>query len=168
MRGTEAIAQILKQEGVEYLFSYPNHPLIDAAAEIGIRPIIARTEKTLINMADGYTRATNGEKLGVLVVQSGPGIENAFGGIAQAYADSIPILVLPGGGDQRRLGVPTSFDPLPPYQHITKWAGRITHVERIPELVRRAFSQLRTGAPGPVLLEIPSDVGNAKVDPGSF
>ena len=53
MRGTEAIAQILKQEGTEYLFSYPNHPLIDAAARIGIRPIIARGEKTLINMADG-------------------------------------------------------------------------------------------------------------------
>jgi acetolactate synthase-1/2/3 large subunit len=168
MNGTHAIARILQQEGVEYLFSYPNHPLIDAAAELGIRPIIARTEKTLINMADGYTRATNGEKLGVLVVQAGPGIENAFGGIAQAYADSIPILVLPGGGDQKRLGVPTGFDPLPPYQHITKWAGRINHVDRIPELMRRAVSQVRNGEPGPVLLEIPSDVGNATVDAASL
>ena len=168
MNGTHAIARILQLEGVEYLFSYPNHPLIDAAAEIGIRPIVARTEKTLINMADGYTRATNGEKLGVLVVQSGPGIENAFGGIAQAFADSIPILVLPGGGDQRRLGVPPGFDPLPPYQYITKWSARITHAERIPELLRRAFSQLRTGVPGPVLLEIPSDVGSAPIDDATF
>ena len=62
MRGTEAVAQILKAEGVEYLFSYPNHPLIDAAAQLGIRPIIARGEKTLINIADGYTRATNGTR----------------------------------------------------------------------------------------------------------
>ena len=70
MQGTEAIAQILKQEGTEYLFSYPNHPLIDAAAKIGIRPIIARGEKTLINMADGYTRANNGERPTVIVVQA--------------------------------------------------------------------------------------------------
>src|SRR5436309_5347021 len=120
MNGAQAIARILMREGVELLFSYPANPIIDAAAELGIRPIIARTEKTLINMADGYSRATNGEKLGVLVVQAGPGIENAFGGVAQAYADSIPILLLPGGGDQRRLGIPTGFDPLPSYQHITK------------------------------------------------
>ena len=84
MKGVDAVAKILKMEGVEYLFSYPNHPLIDAAAKIGIRPIIARSEKTLINMADGYTRAINGQKPTVVVVQAGPGIENAFGGLAQA------------------------------------------------------------------------------------
>jgi acetolactate synthase-1/2/3 large subunit len=164
MKGAEAIVQILKHEGVELLFSYPNHPLINAAAAAGIRPIIARTEKTLINMADGYSRATNGRRLGVVVVQQGPGIENAFGGVAQAFADSIPILLLPGGPDQRRLGVPTEFDPLPSYQHITKWAARINAVERVPELLRRAFTQLRTGQPGPVLLEIPRDVAAAEID----
>jgi thiamine pyrophosphate-dependent acetolactate synthase large subunit-like protein len=74
MRGTEAVAQILKREGVEYLFAYPNNPLIDAAAQIGIRPIIARSEKTLINIADGHTRATNGQRPTVIVVQAGPGI----------------------------------------------------------------------------------------------
>ncbi|MGH2459019.1 MAG: thiamine pyrophosphate-requiring protein, partial [Chloroflexota bacterium] len=145
------------------LFSYPNHPVIDAAAEVGIRPIIARTEKTLINMVDGYTRATNGRKLGVCVVQSGPGIENAFGGVAQAFADSIPILMLPGGLDQHRLGVPTNFDPLPPYQHVTKWVARINFVDRIPEMLRRGFSQLRTGQPGPVMLELPGDVTSAEL-----
>ena len=72
MRGTEAVAQILKAEGVEYLFSYPNHPLIDAAARLGIRPLIARGEKTLINMADGYTRTINGTRPTVVVVQAGP------------------------------------------------------------------------------------------------
>ena len=120
MNGARAIAQILKQEGVEYLFCYPNQPLIDAAAELGIRPIIARTEKTMINMADGYTRTTNGRRLGVCVVQEGPGIENAFGGIAQTFADSIPLLLLPGGPDQHRHGVPTGFDPVVNYRHITK------------------------------------------------
>jgi acetolactate synthase-1/2/3 large subunit len=164
MRGTEAVAQILKAEGVEYLFSYPNHPLIDAAAQLGIRPIIARGEKTLINMADGYTRAINGTRPTVVVVQAGPGIENAFGALAQAFADSVPLLIIPGGPDQHRLGEPPEFDPLPPYKHITKWAGRLNFTDRIPELMRRAFSQLRNGKPGPVLLELPRDVGNGELD----
>ena len=164
MKGARAVAQILKSEGVEYLFSYPNHPVIDAAAEVGIRPIIARTEKTLINMVDGYTRATNGRKIGVCVVQAGPGIENAFGGVAQAFADSIPILMLPGGPNQHTLGTPTNFDPLPSYQHVTKWAARVNYVERVPEMLRRAFTQLRTGQPGPVLLELPGDVTGGDLD----
>jgi thiamine pyrophosphate-dependent acetolactate synthase large subunit-like protein len=163
MRGTDALAQLLKLEGVEYLFSYPNHPLIDAGAKIGIRPIIARSEKTLINMADGYTRASNAARPTVIVVQSGPGIENAFGGMAQAFADSIPLLLIPGGPDQHHAGEPPQFDPLPVYRNITKWAGRINFGERIPELTRRAFSQLRNGKPGPVLLELPGDVGAAEV-----
>jgi len=164
MRGTEAVAQILKAEGVEYLFSYPNHPLIDAAAQLGIRPLIARGEKTLINMADGYTRAINGTRPTVVVVQAGPGIENAFGALAQAFADSVPLLIIPGGPDQHGLGEPPEFDPLPPYKHITKWAGRLNFTDRIPELMRRAFGQLRNGKPGPVLLELPRDVGAGELD----
>src|SRR6478736_10265351 len=142
MRGTDAVARLLKQEGVEFLFSYPNNPLIDAAAKIGIRPIIARGEKTLINMADGYTRATNAQKPTVVVVQAGPGIENAFGGLAQAFADSVPLLIIPGGPNQHRLGEPPEFDPLPVYRNITRWSARLNFTDRIPELMRRAFGQL--------------------------
>jgi len=159
---------MLKAEGVEYLFSYPNHPLIDASAGLGIRPIIARSEKTLINMADGYARTTNGQKPTVIVVQAGPGIENAFGGLAQAYADGIPVLIIPGGPDQHRLGEPPEFDPLPVYRNITKWAARVNFPDRIPELVARAFAQLKNGKTGPVLLELPRDVGSAQIDEGSY
>ncbi len=166
MQGTDAVAKILKLEGVEYLFSYPNHPVIDAGARLGIRPIIARSEKTLINMADGYARATNGRRPTVIVVQAGPGIENAFGGLAQAFADGTPLLIIPGGPDQRQMGEPPEFDPLPVYRHVTKWAGRVNFAERIPELARRAFAQLRNGKPGPVLLELPRDVGSAELDDG--
>jgi acetolactate synthase I/II/III large subunit len=162
--GADAIARILQLEGVEYLFSYPNHPLIDAAARLGIRPIIARGEKTLINIADGYTRATNARTPAVVVVQSGPGIENAFGGLAQAFADSVPLLVIPGGPDQHRLGEPPEFDPLPIYRNICKWVGRINFPDRIPELMRRAFAQLRNGRGAPVLLELPRDVSSAEVE----
>lgn len=168
MRGTDAVARILQLEGVEYLFSYPNNPLIDAAAQIGIRPILARGEKTLINMADGYTRASNARRPTVIVVQAGPGIENAFGGLAQAFADSIPVLLIPGGPDQHQLGEPPEFDPLPAYRNITKWAGRVNFADRIPELTRRAFAQLRNGKPGPVLLELPRDVGAAELPDASF
>jgi len=168
MRGVDALARILKLEGVEVLFAYPNHPLIDASAKLGIRPLIARGEKTLINMADGYARATNGRKPTVIVVQAGPGIENAFGAFAQAYSDGIPLLMIPGGGDQRRSGEPPNFDPLPVYRNVTKWSGRINMPERIAELTRRAFAQLRNGKPAPVLLELPSDVSGAEVYEASF
>jgi acetolactate synthase-1/2/3 large subunit len=164
MKGAEAIARILQQEGTEYLFAYPSNPLIEAAASAGIRTLMARTEKTLINMADGYCRATNGRRPAVVTVQAGPGIENAFGAVAQAFADSVPLLLLPGGGEQRLLGTPTGFDPLPPYSHVTKWAARVNFAERIPALLRRAFTQLRTGQPGPVLLEIPADTAGAELD----
>src|SRR5688500_7417610 len=163
MKGVDAVAKILQLEGVEYLFAYPNHPLIEACAKIGIRPIIARSEKTLINIADGYTRALNGTKPTVVITQGGPGIENAFGGLAQAASDGVPMLVIPGGGDAARLGA-GEFDPLPVYNHIMKWTGRINLPNRIPELMNRAFSQLRNGKLGPVLLELPRDTGNAEVD----
>lgn len=163
MKGVDAVAKILQMEGVEYLFSYPNHPLIEAAAKLGIRPIIARSEKTLINIADGYTRALNATKPTVVVTQGGPGIENAFGGLAQAASDGVPLLVIPGGGDAARLGA-GEFDPLPVYNHIMKWTGRVNLPSRIPELMGRAFSQVRNGKLGPVLLELPRDTGNAEAD----
>jgi len=109
MQGNTAIANILKMEGTEYLFCYPANALIEAAAIAGIKPIMSRTERTTVNMADGYTRVTNGHRTGVVVTQSGPGIENAFGGIAQAYAESTPILVLPGGTARGKLGQSPDF-----------------------------------------------------------
>ena len=100
-------------------------------------------------------------------MQLGPGAENAFGGVAQAYADNVPILVIPGGSTERRVDVHPGFDAVPNYQHITKWAGRSNTIERIPEMVSRAFTNLRHGRPGPVLLELPSDVASAEV-PGDI
>ena len=87
MQGVDVVANILKQENVDYLFCFPANKLIDAAARIGIRPILTRTERTLVNMADGLSRISNGEQIGVGVVQAGPGSENAFAGVAQAFAD---------------------------------------------------------------------------------
>src|SRR5918992_1530228 len=97
MNAAAAVAHILKAEGTEYLFCFPINALIDECARIGIRPIVPRTERTLVNMADGYSRASNGRRLGVAAVQHGPGAENAYAGVAQAFADGSPVLFLPGG-----------------------------------------------------------------------
>ena len=164
MEARNAIADILKQEGVEYLFCFPNSPIIDAAAGAEIRPIVARMERCAVNMADGYTRTLNGRRTGVLTVQAGPGIENAFGGIAQAYADSTPILVLPGQAGTEKLGTPSNFSGMDNYRLITKWAELINSPRRVPEMMRRAFTYLRSGRPSPVLLEVPGDVALAPAD----
>ena len=114
MRGNTALANVLKMEGTELLFCYPANPLIEAAAIAGIRPIMSRTERTTVNMADGFTRVSNGRRTGVVVTQSGPGIENAFAGIAHAYAESTPVLILPGGTARNRQGQSPDFDAIDP------------------------------------------------------
>lgn len=164
MQAIDAVAQILKTEGVENLFCFPANSLIDACAKVGIRPIMARTERTLINMADGFSRISNGDRLGVACVQSGPGSENAFGGIAQAFSDSVPILMLPGGVARRSHGIPTHFEAVPNYGGITKWVAQVNFPDRVPAMMRRAFSLLRTGHPAPVMLEIPTDVASEDID----
>ena len=166
MQAIDAVAQILKDEGVENLFCFPANSLIDACAKVGIRPIMARTERTLINMADGFSRISNGDRLGVACVQSGPGSENAFGGVAQAFSDSVPILMLPGGVARRTHGIPTHFQAVPNYGGITKWVAQVNFPDRIPAMMRRAFSLLRTGHPAPVMLEIPTDVASEDIDDG--
>ena len=164
MNGADAVASILKQEGVEYLFCYPSNPLIEACAKIGIRPVLARTERTVVNMADGYARTSNRRKLAVCAVQHSPGSENSFGGIAQAYADSVPILFLPGGVEREEAIIAPNFDATFNYKNVTKWANRIPTPERIPAMMRRAISQVRNGRPGPVLLEVPIDISQGDFD----
>ena len=168
MNGADAVASILKQEGVEYLFCYPSNPLIEACAKIGIRPVLARTERTVVNMADGYARTSNRRKLAVCAVQHSPGSENSFGGIAQAYADSVPILFLPGGVEREEAIIAPNFDATFNYKNVTKWANRIPTPERIPAMMRRAISQVRNGRPGPVLLEVPIDISQGDFDPSDL
>lgn len=164
VRTSQAIARILRREGVEFLFCFPAHGLIDACAAEGIRPVITRTERTLVNMADGYTRVHDARHFGVVAVQAGPGAENAFAGVAQAASDSIPILAFPGGARRDRRGVPYAFSPADQYRGIAKWTDEINLPERVPSLMRRAFHALRNGRRGPVILELPNDVAFAEVD----
>ena len=161
MNGYDAMAQVLLAEGVELLIAFPHQTLIETGALAGIRPIICRQERTGVNMADGYSRVHNGRKIGVFTMQHGPGAENAFGGVAQAFADSVPLLVLPGGEPFARLGVHPTFAAVPNYQGITKWSAPLYTPESIPAVMRRAFTHLKHGRPGPVLVEMHSDVMGA-------
>ena len=101
MNVNEAIGKVLKAEGVDILFAYPVNPIIEAAAAEDIRTVIVRQERIGLHMADAYSRLSSGEKIGVFCMQHGPGAENAFGGVAQAYSESVPILVMPGGYPRR-------------------------------------------------------------------
>src|SRR6266511_5190266 len=96
MHVAAAVAQILKCEGVDCLIGYPVNPVIEAAAEADIRTIIVRQERTGLHMADAISRVTSGERIGVFAMQHGPGTENAFGGVAQAYSEGAPMVVIPG------------------------------------------------------------------------
>lgn len=158
-----AICRILKAEGIDWIAAFPHQSLIDVAAREGIRPIIVRQERAGVNMADALSRITNGRKIGVFTMQYGPGAENAFGGVAQAFADSVPILLLPGGNPQDRHGVHPSFDSVEHYKGVTKWAGYIMSPDRTVSVMRTAFSHLRNGRPGPVLVEIPANVASQEV-----
>ena len=158
MKVVQAIAKAMKAEGVDVLFAYPVNPLIEAAAEVDIRTIIVRQERTGLHMADAYSRMSSGDKIGVFCMQHGPGAENAFGGVAQAFSESSPILVIPAGYPRRLAHYYPNFNSVQNMRHITKWAEPLTMGRAAPEVLRRAFFQLRNGRPGPVLIEVPVDV----------
>ena len=158
MNGYEAVAKILKKEGYEWLACFPSNPIIEAVAKEGIRPIVFRQERGGIMAADGYSRlmASKG-KFGVFACQGGPGVENAFGGFAQAWADSVPVLFLPDGPGNYKTAVAPNFSGPRNFQHITKFAASVTSADAIPALMRRATEAMKNGRPGPVMLEMQRD-----------
>ena len=168
MKAVTAQAKILKKEGVKFVTGFPMNLLLESLAKEDIRFIKFRTERVAVNVADGFSRASFGENIGVCVVQHGPGIENAFSGVAHAFADSVPILVLPGGARRPEYAVVPDFKMKSCYREITKYVDSIDHADRTPEIMRRAFSQLRMGRPGPVVIELPLSVANEEFEDNLF
>jgi acetolactate synthase-1/2/3 large subunit len=164
MKVSQVIAEILKREGVKQIFAYPLNPLIEAAAEADIRPIIVRQERTGVHMADAGSRLSSGDNVGIFCMQGGPGVENSFGAIAQAYSEGVPLIAIPGGSARAQSWVKPAFNATLNYQHVTKWAEQVTTPAGIVASMRRAFTQARNGRPGPVLLEIPGDIWNEEVE----
>src|SRR5436190_21821417 len=150
----------MKREGVEFLSTYPTTPIIDAAAAAGIRPVLCRQERVGVGIADGFSRTTNGRRLGVFAMQYGPGAENAFSGVATAYSDSVPMLLLPLGHQRDRAQVFPLFSSAKTYASVTKWVETLTVGTQVADVMRRAISVMRMGRPGPAMVEIPADVLN--------
>lgn len=158
----EAIARVLKEEGVEHLVCYPRQLLIDACAKVGIRPIVCRQERVGVGIADGISRSTRGRRIGVFAAQGGPGIENAFPGVAQVFADNVPVLVFAGGPIGRTF-TPPNFIAVDHFAGVTKWIADTSQPIRTSEIMRRAFHNLRSGKPGPVMIEVPNETIDADI-----
>ncbi|MEO8722744.1 MAG: thiamine pyrophosphate-binding protein, partial [Sphingobium sp.] len=158
MKVGAAIAEILKREGVDAIFGYPRNAVLEQAAAVGIRTIIVRQERTGLHMADAYSRLTRGRRMGVFAMQHGPGTENAYGAVAQAYSESVPVLVLPQGYARRLAHVPDNYNACISMRDITKTAEPILRAEDTPAIMRRAFTALRNGRLRPALVEMPWDV----------
>jgi len=158
MKSAEAIAEILKREGVETLIAYPVNHIIEYAARADIRTVIVRQERIGLHMADAMARLSSGKNVGVFCMQHGPGAENAFGGVAQAYGESAPVLVMPMGYARRIAHMKPNFNSVLNFQHVTKSAEPIMLTQEIPNIMRRAFTALRNGRPGPALIEVPTDI----------
>ena len=168
MQTIDAIVEILKREGVGVLSCFPTTPVIEAAAAAGIRPIICRQERVGVGIADGYSRVTNGNPVGVFAMQYGPGAENAYSGVATAFSDSTPLLLLPLGHPRERQGIFPHFSSASNYAGVTKYLEQINTADRTAEVMRRAFGAIYQGRPGPVMVEIPADIALEEVSEESF
>lgn len=163
MRTADAIAEILRREGVDWVIGYPVNHILEHAARADIRPVIVRQERTGLHMADAISRVTSGRKLGVFAMQHGPGTENAYGGVAQAYSESVPILVMPMGYARSQAWTARNYYASHSMQTVTKSAEPITSTAEIPGVFRRAFTRLRAGRGAPVLIEIPVDLWGEEI-----
>jgi len=158
MRTADAIVEILKREGVSTIFCFPTTPLIENAVAAGMRPIICRQERVGVDMADGFARVTNGRPPGVFMMQYGPGSENAFPGIATTFSDSVPVLFLPLAHAREQSQVFPTFRSSRTYASVTKQVEEIIVPSATTSVMRRAFSALKNGRPGPVMVEVPRDI----------
>ncbi|MCC6889356.1 MAG: thiamine pyrophosphate-requiring protein [Hyphomicrobiales bacterium] len=162
MNGADVVAEILRREGTDFLSAYPRNPLIESCAALDIRPIFCRQERVGVGIADGYSRIKRGKQNGVFAAQAGPGIENAFPGVAQAYTENVPMLMLPAGLPLSKRSVKPTFCAADVYRPVTKWSALAHNVQELPDLMRRAYQALRSGKGGPVLVEVPNEIFDAE------
>ena len=158
-----AIAEIMKREGIKVLTGYPVNHLIEFAAAADIRPVMVRQERIGLHMADAISRLSSGRTIGAFCMQHGPGTENAYGGVAQCYGESVPVLVLPQGYPRRIAQIDPNYNPVRSMASITKSAETINLPAELPNIFRRAFARLRNGRGGPVVVEIPTDIWNEEI-----
>src|SRR6202000_2021872 len=154
---------ILNLEGVDILGGYPLNHLIEHAAAADIRPVMVRQERVGLHMADAISRVTSGHSIGAFCMQHGPGSENAMGGVAQCYGESVPVLVLPMGYARRIANIDPNFNSSQAMKAFSKYSEPINLAAEVCNIFRRAFTKLKNGRGGPVIVEIPSDMWNEEV-----
>jgi acetolactate synthase-1/2/3 large subunit len=161
IKTANGVARILKAEGIPWVSCYPTNHVNNALGEEGVPILMMGEERFAVAVADGFSRVTCGKQIGVSTVMANlnaAGIQMAYGAIAQAWEDSSPLLVLAEGvgqGASRH----THYDMAEAFKSVTKWVGKVDRADLVPDYARRAFTQLRSGRPGPVLLIIPRDLG---------
>jgi acetolactate synthase-1/2/3 large subunit len=168
LTGAEITIKCLQEEGVEYVFGYPGGAVLfiyDALFQQDkVKHVLVRHEQAAVHAADGYSRST--DKVGVALVTSGPGLTNAVTGIATAYMDSIPMVVISGQ-------VPTSYIGEDAFQEVdavgitrpcVKHNFLVKDVKDLAVTLKKAFYLAKSGRPGPVLVDIPKDVSNTKTE----
>ena len=164
MKTANAIAEMLKREGVEFVVGYPVNPIFEAAAQADIRTIVVRQERTAIHIADAFARMNSGDQIAVYLTQNGPGSENSFGGLAQAWSESAPLVAIPGGYARSQTNVAPNFSGLVNFQHVSKWTEQLTDPTDLSNAMRRAFTHAKNGRQRPVVLEIPGDIWGAEIE----
>ena len=166
MIGAEMLVKALHKEGVEYVWGYPGGSVLFIYDEIfkqdKFEHILVRHEQAAVHAADGYARATG--KVGVVLVTSGPGVTNAVTGIATAYTDSIPMVVISGNVPTYAIGEDAfqEADTVGITRPVVKHNFLVKDVKDLPLVIKKAFHIAQTGRPGPVLIDIPKDVSAAK------
>jgi acetolactate synthase-1/2/3 large subunit len=166
MIGAEMLVQALHKEGVEYVWGYPGGSVLFIYDEIfkqdKFEHILVRHEQAAVHAADGYARASG--KVGVALVTSGPGVTNAVTGIATAYTDSIPMVIISGNVPTYAIGEDAfqEADTVGITRPIVKHNFLVKDVKDLPLVLKKAFHIAQTGRPGPVLIDIPKDVSAAK------
>jgi len=166
VKAANGFARILKAEGVPWVSCYPTNHVNNALGEEGVPILMMGEERFAVAVADAFSRVTCGKQIGVCTVMANlnaAGIQMAYGAIGQAWEDSSPLLVIAEGvgqGASRH----THYDMASAFKSVTKWVGRVDRAELVPDYARRAFTHLRSGRPGPVLLIIPRDLGEYEED----
>ena len=166
VKAANGFARILKAEGIPWVSCYPTNHVNNALGEEGVPILMMGEERFAVAVADAFSRVTCGRQIGVCTVMANlnaAGIQMAYGAIGQAWEDSSPLLVIAEGvgqGASRH----THYDMASAFKSVTKWVGRVDRAELVPDYARRAFTHLRSGRPGPVLLIIPRDLGEYEED----
>jgi thiamine pyrophosphate-dependent acetolactate synthase large subunit-like protein len=166
VKAANGLARILKAEGIPWVSCYPTNHVNNALGEEGVPILMMGEERFAVAVADAFSRVTCGKQIGVCTVMANlnaAGVQMAYGAVAQAWEDSSPVLVIAEGvgqGASRH----THYDMAEAFRSVTKWVGKVDRAELVPDYVRRAFTHLRSGRPGPVLLIVPRDLGEYDPD----